>query len=121
MMIKILKTMLLSIVLILAVLIPAAYADESVSGKKPIIVDVRTESEWVAGHLEGAVLIPYERIGDEISKVASDKKEQIYLYCRSGRRTGIAEKTLKNAGYENLINLETMENASRILNRNVVK
>jgi phage shock protein E len=121
MMIKILKTMPLSIVLILAVAISAGYANESISAKKPVIIDVRTESEWAAGHLDGAVLIPYERIGDEISKVTADKKEQIYLYCRTGRRTGIAEKTLKNAGYENLINLETMENASRILNRSVVK
>ncbi len=118
---KMLKTLLLQILLILAVLLPAVHADENISGKKPVIVDVRTEAEWAAGHLDGAVLIPYERIGDEIAKVTSDKKELIYLYCRSGRRTGIAEKTLKNAGYENLINLETMENASKILKRAVVK
>ncbi len=118
---KILKTMLLPMVLVLALLVSAVSAVENSSGPRSVIIDVRTESEWAAGHLEGAVLIPYERIGNEISKVVTDKKDTVYLYCRTGRRTGIAYETLKKAGYENLINLETVEKASKVLNRGVVK
>ncbi|MBU1566262.1 MAG: rhodanese-like domain-containing protein [Proteobacteria bacterium] len=118
---KMLKTMLLPILLIAAILVPAVYAVESSTGNSPVIIDVRTEAEWAAGHLDGAVLIPYERIGAEISKVAADKKETIFLYCRTGRRSGIAEETLKNAGYHNLTNLKTVENASKVLSRDVVK
>jgi phage shock protein E len=118
---KILKTTLLLIILMPAMLVSGVYATENGPGKRPIIIDVRTEAEWAAGHLDGAVLIPYERIGDEISKVTANKNETIYLYCRTGRRTGIAEKTLKKAGYANPINLETVENASKVLNRAVVK
>lgn len=118
---KILKTMLLPMALVLALLVPAVSAIDNSSGPRSVIIDVRTEAEWAAGHLEGAVLIPYERIGNEISKVVTDKKDTVYLYCRTGRRTGIADATLKKAGYENLINLETLENAAKVLNRRVVK
>lgn len=124
-MLKILKTMVLPIVFVLAILVSAVYATESENKNNSgtdgaIIIDVRTEAEWTAGHLDGAILIPYERIGDEIATVAVGKKDTIYLYCRSGRRSKIAEDTLEKAGYENLINLKTLENAAKVLNRAVV-
>jgi phage shock protein E len=118
---QILKTILLSMILMTSMLFSAAVATEDSSGKRSIIIDVRTEAEWATGHLDGAVLIPYERIGDEISKVDFGKDENIYLYCRSGRRSGIALETLKKAGFENLINLETVEKASKVLNKAVVQ
>ena len=117
---KILKTMI-PMVLMLAMLVTAAFAGEKDTGKGPIIIDVRTEAEWAAGHLEGAVLIPHEQVGEGIIRVTADKKARIYLYCRSGRRSGIALEMLKKAGYENLINLETLENASKVLDRSVVR
>lgn len=88
---------------------------------EPLIVDVRTEQEWREGHLEGAVLIPHDRIEQEITAAAPDKKGRIYLYCRSGRRTGIAFDALKRMGFENLVNLETLEKASRTLDKPIVK
>ncbi|MSN24933.1 MAG: rhodanese-like domain-containing protein [Geobacter sp.] len=87
----------------------------------PVLIDVRTEAEWVAGHLEGAVLIPYDRIEQGITAVVPDKKSKILLYCRSGRRSGIAVETLKNVGYQDLTNLGSMENAAKELNRRIVK
>lgn len=123
-MLKLLKNMVLPIVLVFALVVSAAYATENVTNSGTdgaIIIDVRTEAEWVAGHLDGAVLIPHEQIGAGISKVTTDKKSTIYLYCRTGRRASIAEETLKKAGYENLINLKTVENAAKVLNRDVVK
>lgn len=114
-------SMLLMMVVMLVMFVSTVCAGEKESGKAPIIIDVRTEAEWTTGHLEGAVLIPYERIGEEIGKVTADKKSKIYLYCRSGRRTGIAVDTLKKTGYENLINLESVDNAAKVLNRGIVK
>jgi phage shock protein E len=122
-MVKMLNTRLLPMILMFAMLVSVVYATDNAdngSGKRPVIIDVRTEAEWTAGHLEGAVLIPYERIGDEIAKVVADKDEKIYLYCRTGRRTGIAAETLKKAGYEKLINLQTVENASKVLHREII-
>jgi phage shock protein E len=117
---KMLKTVM-PIVLMLVMLVTAAFAGDKDTAKGPIIIDVRTAAEWTTGHLEGAVRIPYEQIGDGINLVTTDKKSKIYLYCRSGRRSAIAVDTLKKAGYENLINLESVENASKVLNRSVVK
>jgi phage shock protein E len=96
-------------------------SQEHVAPPAALVIDVRTEQEWKEGHLEGAVLIPHDRIEQGISGVAPDRKGRIYLYCRSGRRTGLAYDALKQIGYEDLVNLGTMENASRELNLPVVK
>lgn len=86
-----------------------------------VVIDVRDEAEWKAGHLEGAVLIPHDRIAERIGAVVPDKQTRIYLYCRTGRRTGIAFEALRKAGYGNLINLKTMENAAQTLGKPIVK
>lgn len=86
-----------------------------------LVIDVRTEQEWREGHLEGALLIPHDRIEQEIAAVAPDKKTRLYLYCRSGRRTALAIDVLKKAGYVDLVNLRTLENAARELNLPIVK
>ena len=88
---------------------------------KPLVIDVRTDQEWKEGHLEGALLIPYEKIGEEIGKVAPDKKTKIVVYCRSGRRSGIALDTLKKRGYEDVTNLIDAKEASEKLNIPIVK
>jgi phage shock protein E len=94
---------------------------EYFAAPRTMVIDVRTEQEWRAGHLDGAILIPHDRIEQEIAAVAPDKKTRIYLYCRTGRRTGLAFDALKKAGYEDLINMSTLENASKELNLPIVK
>jgi len=89
--------------------------------EKLLLIDVRTEAEWKEGHLEGAILIPYEKIGEEITKVAPKKQTEIHLYCRSGRRSGIALDALKKLGYENVSNDGSVNDASEKLKIPVVK
>ena len=62
-----------------------------------IIVDVRTVQEWNTGHLESAIHIEWQDILT-ISDIAT-KDKKIYLYCRSGNRSGKAAKILNDAGY----------------------
>ena len=69
-----------------------------------IIIDVRTKKEFDQGHLTNAINIPYTEIKKEIKKYAPDLDQKIILYCRSGRRSGIALKTLKELGYKNAVN-----------------
>lgn len=76
-------------------------------------IDVRTPDEFAAGHVSGAVNIPYEVIGERISEVTQDREAVIYLYCRSGRRSGIALETLVEAGYRNAINAGGLQDAER--------
>ena len=69
-----------------------------------IIVDVRREDEYKAGHIPGAVLLTMETISAETAaKVLPDKSKMILVYCRSGRRSKIAAQTLSEVGYSNLI------------------
>lgn len=69
-----------------------------------IWIDVRTPEEYATGHVRGAVNIPYEIIGAEIKAVTGDVDSDIRVYCRSGRRSGVAKDTLSGLGYSNVIN-----------------
>lgn len=115
---KIIRIVILSIML--SVFAMSAFAAGN-GNAAPLVIDVRTEAEWNEGHLEGAVLMPYDRIEQGIATVAPDKNTKIYLYCRSGRRSGIAEDVLKKAGYQDLINLGTVKNASEKMQMPIVK
>ncbi|HPR52144.1 MAG TPA: rhodanese-like domain-containing protein [Deltaproteobacteria bacterium] len=85
------------------------------------IIDVRTEAEYKAGHLKGAVLIPYDQIEKKIPATVQDFGARIYVYCRSGRRSGIAKDVLNKLGYRDVINLGSVSNAAKSLDRQVVK
>ena len=74
-------------------------------------IDVRTAEEYAAGHVGEAVNIPYEEIGDRISEVTHDKDALIYVYCRSGRRSGIAKAALDEAGFSRVVNAGGLEDA----------
>lgn len=69
-----------------------------------VLIDVRSPQEFDAGHLKNAKNIPVDTIAGEIKNMVPDKEKTIVLYCRSGRRSVIAEKTLKEMGYKNVIN-----------------
>ena len=70
----------------------------------PIWIDVRSVEEFNQGHLPGALNIIHTDIADKISAVTSDKTAEIQLYCRSGRRSGLAMEALQKLGYTNVHN-----------------
>ena len=67
-----------------------------------IILDVRTEEEFVEGHIDGAILIPDYEIAEKAESVLKDKDKLILVYCRSGRRSKLAAEELANLGYSNV-------------------
>lgn len=67
-----------------------------------IIVDVRRQDEYDAGHIPGAILIPNESIVSERPKELSDLDQIILIYCRSGRRSKEASEKLAKMGYKNI-------------------
>ncbi len=72
------------------------------------LYDVRTAEEYAAGHIPGAVNIPYDVIGKEI--LIKDKDSLIVVYCRSGNRSGQAKMTLEGIGYKNITNFGAVGN-----------
>ena len=64
-----------------------------------VIVDVRREDEYAAGHIPGAILIPNESIGTEPPEELPDRNQIILIYCRSGNRSKEAAQKLFDMGY----------------------
>ncbi|GLP96605.1 rhodanese-like domain-containing protein [Paraferrimonas sedimenticola] len=69
-----------------------------------LVVDVRTAEEFEVGHLNNAAHVPFEQIGEWAQAQNIAKDQSIVLYCRSGRRSGIATETLMSMGYTNVYN-----------------
>ena len=67
-----------------------------------VIVDVRRQDEYDAGHIPGAILIPNESIGTEMPEQLPDKDQIILIYCRSGNRSKEAAQKLADMGYTNI-------------------
>ena len=75
------------------------------------LIDVRTPAEYAEAHADGAINIPVEDVAAKISEVTADKDADIYVYCRSGRRAGVAQETLAGLGYKKVTNLGTLADA----------
>jgi phage shock protein E len=90
----------------------------SLNGISMTVIDVRTEAEWNTGHLEGALHIEWQ----DVLKISSDvdKDEEIFLYCRSGNRSGKATKILLDAGYVNAKNAGSILDASELLDIKII-
>ena len=69
-----------------------------------VLIDVRTSKEFAAGALPDALHIPHFRIAEGIAAVAPDKDTPIVVYCRSGRRSSIAQERRLEMGYRQVIN-----------------
>ncbi len=70
-----------------------------------VILDVRTQEEFDAGHIPDAVLLPVDLIeakSAEVAKVLPDKDAEILVYCRSGKRAHRASQALADMGYTNI-------------------
>lgn len=76
-----------------------------------LLIDCITQGEYNSGHIEGAILIPYDIIGTKISNVAKKKDQPIALYCRSGSRSRAALSAIQELGYINAVNYGSYSNA----------
>jgi len=72
-----------------------------------VIVDVREESEYAAGHLDNAVLLPRGVLEFKIGSVPelADKSKAVLVYCRTGGRSAMAAQTMQTLGYTNVLSM----------------
>ncbi len=71
-----------------------------------ILLDVRREEEFSEGHIPGAVLLSNEKISPEkTDSILKDREQQVYVYCRSGRRSRNAAEKLAAYGYKKVTNI----------------
>ena len=82
--------------------ITAGEAYEMMGSQDVVVVDVRTQEEYDGGHIENAILVPNESIGDEPPEALPDKEAALLIYCRSGRRSKEAAEKLLRLGYQSV-------------------
>src|SRR3546814_14933380 len=78
--------------------LPRQLAQELQSQHPPLVLDVRTQAEFDAGHVPGAVLIPHDQLAQRLDEVPVDR--EVVVYCHSGRRATLAERVLADTGRE---------------------
>lgn len=76
------------------------------SGEKFLLIDVREDSEWAAGHAAGAMHLGKGVIERDIEAAVPDKESTMVLYCGGGFRSALAADSLGKMGYKNAISLD---------------
>jgi len=74
-------------------------------GEEFVLIDVREPYEHEEFNIEGE-LIPLGNFPGVIPELEDRKEKEIIVYCRSGRRSAMAQHMLQQAGFENVRNLE---------------
>ena len=73
---------------------------------KPVLIDVREESEWAVGHAAGAIHLGKGVIERDIETKIPDKSTAMVLYCGGGFRSALSADALQQMGYSNVISLD---------------
>ena len=76
------------------------------AGDKFVLVDVREESEFAAGHAAGAVHLGKGVIERDIEAKIPDPTTPLVLYCGGGFRSALAADTIQQMGYTNVISMD---------------
>lgn len=75
------------------------------------LIDVREEDEYEAGHIPASINIPLSKIESAQGEI-TDLDTPLFVYCRSGNRSGQAVTWLKQAGYRKIKNIGGITNYS---------
>lgn len=71
-----------------------------------LILDVRTPEEYGSSHVPGAVNVPHDQIAARLAELGTNLDRPVIVYCESGRRAGLAEAVLLEAGFSDVRHLE---------------
>ncbi len=84
-----------------------------------LLVDVREDHEWAAGHAAGAVHLGKGIIERDIEERVPDHNTELILYCGGGYRSALAADALQKMGYTNVFSLAGGWKAWRAANASV--
>lgn len=76
------------------------------SGVPHVLVDVREDSEWSAGHASGARHLGKGVIERDIEAALPEKDQLLVLYCGGGYRSALAADAIQKMGYTNVLSLD---------------
>ena len=72
------------------------------------VVDVRTPAEYGAGHVPGAINIPYDEVAMRHADLGPPSTA-VLIYCQSGRRSRLAAATMRELGFTRIFDLQAYE------------
>ncbi len=82
------------------------YKQMKQSGEDHLLIDVREESEWSAGHAADAIHMGKGIIERDVETKIEDHEKTLVLYCGGGYRSALAADNLQKMGYKNVISLD---------------
>ncbi|RPI53015.1 MAG: rhodanese-like domain-containing protein [Acidobacteria bacterium] len=82
-----------------AAISPEALNERIAAGRAPVILDVRSKREYDAGHVPGAIHIPFWQIGGRWRELAGVRGQPVAIYCGHGPRAHIAGAMLARHGF----------------------
>jgi rhodanese-related sulfurtransferase len=85
---------------------PDALLAQITTGSPPLVLDVRSKAEFDAGHLPGAVHIPFWRVGSRWPELAGHREHEVVVYCGHGPRAYIAGAALRRHGFTRITYLK---------------
>ena len=75
---------------------------ERLKREEVVLLDVREDAEWQAGHVEGSIHVPYHRLRDGVPEEVLEVEQPMAVACSGGIRSAIASSLLKRAGVKNV-------------------
>ena len=75
-------------------------------GTAPTIIDVRSSREYQAGHIPGAIHMPFWSALFRVDEISAAKDELVVVYCAHGPRAGFGKFALRRAGYTQVLYLD---------------
>jgi thioredoxin 1 len=85
---------------------PKEFAQKTKAVPSVRIIDVRTPAEYAKGHLQGAVNIDWNGNSFEAQIMALDKSKPVFVYCHSGRRSGLAADKMRADGFKQVYEMD---------------
>ena len=81
----------------------AAIAAERAAGKSAAVLDVRNRAEYEAGHVAGSLNVPVDELRFSLAEVPRGRR--VHVHCRSGLRSYLALRILKQGGFDDVVNV----------------
>jgi rhodanese-related sulfurtransferase len=78
---------------------PNALSEAIAAGAAPAILDVRSRDEYAAGHVRGAVNIPFNEVGRRVRELDAWRERPLIVYCGHGPRAWMAGVALRRNGF----------------------
>lgn len=81
---------------------PEELARAIASGHAPAILDVRSPAEFAAGHVPGAINIPFNQVAARAGEIPAAHDTLLVVYCGHGPRAWMAARALRASGFRRL-------------------